>query len=154
MTAPLKLGDRLLVIFDGHCGLCNRSVRWFLTRDQRDRLRFAASDSPQVAELLQRYGILERHGITAPNSAPDPTSIVVAQDAGGADERILTQSRAVLTILRELPRPWPAAAAVLAWIPRPVLDLGYRLIARHRYRIWGRLENCPIPTPEQRRHFL
>jgi predicted DCC family thiol-disulfide oxidoreductase YuxK len=51
-----ELGGRLLVIFDGQCGFCNRSVRWFLRRDRRDRLRFVASDSPKVAELLARHG--------------------------------------------------------------------------------------------------
>jgi predicted DCC family thiol-disulfide oxidoreductase YuxK len=57
-------------------------------------------------------------------------------------------------MLRELPRPWPPVVAVLRWIPRPVRDLGYRLIARWRYRIWGRLKSCPLPTAEERTRFL
>jgi predicted DCC family thiol-disulfide oxidoreductase YuxK len=73
---------------------------------------------------------------------------------GGPAERVLARSEAVLALLAELPRPWPAVAAALGWIPRPLRDLGYRLIARWRYRIWGRLESCPVPTAEERKRFL
>ena len=140
------IGDRLLVIFDGHCGLCNRSVRWLLRRDQADRLRFAASESPKVAGLLRRHGI--------PARAPGPSTLLAVRDAGGPAECVLLRSDAVLALLAELPRPWPALAAALAWIPRPLRDLGYRLIARCRYRIWGRLESCPLPSAEERERFL
>jgi predicted DCC family thiol-disulfide oxidoreductase YuxK len=143
-----RIGDHLLVIFDGHCGLCNRSVRWLLRRDRRDRLRFVASESPSVA------GLLARHGISPPDSESGPGTILVVSDPGGLAERILVRSSAVLTLLAELPRPWPAVGVALGWIPRPVCDLGYRLIARWRYCIWGRLEICPAPTAEERARFL
>ena len=142
----LGLDGRMLVIFDGRCGLCNRAVRWFLVRDRRDRLRFAASEGALVA------GILERHGVTAWGTGPD--TILVVRDAGGAAEQVLARSEAVRALLRELPQPWPAVGAALGWVPRPVLDLGYRLIARWRHRIGGRLESCPTPTAEERRRFL
>jgi predicted DCC family thiol-disulfide oxidoreductase YuxK len=67
---------------------------------------------------------------------------------------VLVRSNAVLALLGELPQPWPSVAAALGWIPRPLRDLGYRLIACWRYRIWGRLESCPLPTPEERVRFL
>jgi predicted DCC family thiol-disulfide oxidoreductase YuxK len=136
------------VIFDGHCGLCNGRCEWLLRRDLRDRLRFAAAQSPQVA------GLLARHGIGSPDPESGPATILVVRDSGGPAEQMLARSEAALAVLRELPRPWPAVAAALGWIPRPVLDLGYRLIARWRYRIWGRLENCPLPTAESRTRFL
>jgi predicted DCC family thiol-disulfide oxidoreductase YuxK len=142
------LDGRLLVIFDGHCGLCNRAVRWFLRRDSRARLRFAASESPSVAEVLAR------HTIAVSELEGGPGTIVVVRDFGGPGEAIMARSGAVMAMLRELPRPWPRVAAVLRWIPRPVRDLGYRLIARWRYRIWGRLESCPLPTAEERARFL
>jgi predicted DCC family thiol-disulfide oxidoreductase YuxK len=59
-----------------------------------------------------------------------------------------------MALLSELPRPWPAIAAALGWIPRLLRDLGYRLVARWRYRIWERLESCPVPTAEERERFL
>jgi predicted DCC family thiol-disulfide oxidoreductase YuxK len=136
------------VIFDGHCVLCNRAVRWLSRHDRRDQLRFAAAESAQVA------GLLVREGIGAPNPESGPDTILVVRDAGGPAEQVLAHSEAVLAVLRELPRPWPVVAVLLSWIPRPVLDLGYRLIARWRYRIWGRLANCPLPTAEEREPFL
>ena len=140
------LGGRLLVIFDGRCGLCNRSVRWFLRRDARDRMRFVASESPLVAALLARNEMgADRFG---------PSSIVVVRNAERPSERVLVRSDAVLAMLRELPGMWPVAGRVLGWIPRPVRDLGYRVVARFRYRIFGRLECCPIPTAEERVRFL
>jgi predicted DCC family thiol-disulfide oxidoreductase YuxK len=148
MPDRLELGWWLLVVYDGHCGLCNRSVRWFLHRDRRDRMRFVASDSPHVA------GLLERHAIGGADFATGPASILVVKDAGGREERVLVRSRAVLAMLRELPQPWPALATILRLLPRPILDLAYRLISRWRYRIWGRMEVCPVPAPHERRHFL
>lgn len=149
-----ELGGRLLVIFDGTCGLCNHSVRWFLCRDGRDLLRFTPSESPKVAELLAR------HGFTAPSApatgpgAAGPGTILVVRDAGGPSERVFVRSDAVVALLGELPRPWPLTGKLLGAVPRLLRDLGYRLIARWRYRIWGRLASCPIPGPEERGRFL
>ena len=81
-------------------------------------------------------------------------SILVVRAWGSPAERIFVRSEAVLLILRELPRPWPAVALVLGWIPRPVRDLGYRMIARWRYRLWGRVESCALPSEGDRARFL
>jgi len=148
MADRIELGGRLLVIFDGHCGFCNKSVRWFLRRDLHDRLRFVASQSAQAAELVARDGFASADLETGPNT------ILVVRDAGGQAERIFLRSDAAVAMLRELPRPWPAVGRIFSWIPRPVRDLSYRLIARWRYRIWGRLEGCPLATPEERERFL
>jgi predicted DCC family thiol-disulfide oxidoreductase YuxK len=148
MTDRIEVGERLLVVFDGHCGFCNKSVRWFLRRDRHDRLRFAASQSPRVAELLAG------HGFTPSDLETGPNTILVLRDAGGPSERVLVRSEAAVAMLLELPRPWPAVGRLISWIPRPARDLGYRLVARWRYRIWGRLEMCPLPTPEERERFL
>jgi predicted DCC family thiol-disulfide oxidoreductase YuxK len=147
-----NIGDRLLVIYDGHCGLCNRSIRWFLRHDRHDRLRFTPSDSPNVAYLLAR------HGLDATTATPTPNTILVVENAAqflnSPAERLLTHSDAVVAILRQLPQPWPTFATILRMAPRPLRDLGYRLIARFRYRIWGRLDTCPIPTSQERSRFL
>ena len=148
VSAFKELDGRLLVVFDGRCGLCNRAVRWFLVRDRRDRLRFAPSELEQVA------GLLARNGFNATDPSWGPNTILVVEDAGGPAERVLLRSDAVVAMLAELPRPWPAVAAALRWIPRGVRDMGYRVIANWRHRIWGRLESCPLPGPEERARFL
>jgi len=141
-------GDRLVVLFDGHCALCDGTVRWFLRRDRRDRLRFAAFEAAGWGELLAR------HGIGVADVVAGPSTIFVVRGYSGPSEEILDRSDAALAMLSELPRPWPAVAATLRIIPRPLLDLAYRLIAHWRYRIWGRLESCPLPTSEERGRFL
>jgi predicted DCC family thiol-disulfide oxidoreductase YuxK len=148
-----NIGDRLLVIFDGHCGFCNRSIRWFLTRDRHDRLRFISSDSPKVVPFLARHEISETdQGLGSRTLAP--STILVVRDPEGPAERVLVRSEAAMAMLRQLPHPWPAVAAAMGWIPRPMRELSYRIIARYRYRIWGRLDSCPIPTAEERTRFL
>jgi len=139
---------RLVVIFDGHCGLCNRSVRWFLVRDRNDRLRFAPSNSPKVA------AVLARHGCEPANISAIPDSILVVRNPDTPLEQLLMRSDAVLAMLAELPRPWLYIASLLRFVPRPLRDLGYRVVAHLRYHIWGKLESCPIPTAEERERFL
>ncbi len=138
----------MLVIFDGRCGFCNRAVRWFLSRDRRDRLRFAPSESAHVAVILMR------HGFSALDAATGPGTILVVRDPGGPLEQIWVRSDAVVALLQELPHPWPMVGNALRHMPRAVRDLGYRFIARWRYRIWGRLKSCPLPTAEEQARFL
>jgi predicted DCC family thiol-disulfide oxidoreductase YuxK len=139
-----QLGGRLLVVFDGHCGLCNGTVRWLLRRDQLDRLRFLASVAPTAARLLARSGLM----------GSEQNTIVVVCGAETPEPKAFVRSTAVAALLAELPQPWPFWSGVLRAIPRPLRDLGYRSIARVRYRVWGRLESCPLPTAEERWHFL
>jgi len=142
------LKDRLLVLYDGECGLCNSSIRWMLRRDRHDRLRFAPSNSYQVQSLLASHGVQ----MAGPDTGPD--SILVFRSVGTPVEEMLVRSNGILACLRVLPQPWPVLAAIIRLVPRPIRESGYRLIARSRYRIWGRYAVCPIPTAEERAHFL
>ena len=152
MSSFDQLGGRLLVVYDGYCGLCNGTVRWLVRRDRLDRLRFVQSESGKIAGLLERHGFLA----PVPESGADagPRTILVVRNAGTPVEQVLVCSTAVLALLRELPQPWPAVAAALGVIPQPLRDLAYRFIARVRYRVWGRLESCPLPTAAERSRFL
>ncbi|MDR3451739.1 MAG: DCC1-like thiol-disulfide oxidoreductase family protein [Rhodoferax sp.] len=148
MSEFTEIGARLLVVFDGRCGFCNASVRWLARRDGHDRLRFAPADAPRVGALLGR------HGLGAAAFAEGAGTLVVVREAGGEDELLLSRSDAVATLLAELPGAWPAVAAVLHAVPRPLRDGGYRIVARLRYRMGGRLEVCPLPTEREREKFL
>ncbi len=141
------VGDRLLMVYDGHCGLCNGWVRWLLRHDRRDRLRFAASVSPAVAQLLARHAdLLEPNGT--------PKMVLVFRNPLQINEQMWLRFAGGLILLRELPPPWPTVAMVLGRIPVFLANPAYRLIARWRYCIWGRLESCPLPAPEDRARFL
>ncbi len=144
MEETSDIGGRVLVLFDGHCGLCNGAVRWLLRRDRGDRLRFLALESDKAALVLARHGM----------GGGSLETMVVVRGVGGTGESVLVRSDAVVALLKELPRPWAWVGTVLGWVPRAVRDFGYGLVARGRYRIWGRLESCPVPTAEERRRFL
>jgi predicted DCC family thiol-disulfide oxidoreductase YuxK len=136
----------LLVVFDGRCGLCNHVVRWLLRRDRAGRLRFVAAESEAGSEWLVRSGSA-RQGLT-------PESIVVMAGADSTDERFFTHTDAVLAVLRVLPGVWPWFARGARLVPRPLRDVAYRMVARYRYRIWGKLERCPLPTAAEKERFL
>jgi predicted DCC family thiol-disulfide oxidoreductase YuxK len=147
MPEALDLGDRLLVVYDGHCGLCNGWVRWLLRHDRLDRLRFAPSNSPIVAPLLANHPGL-------PDSNGDPGTILVFRNPFETSQIPLVRLLAILALLGQLPHPWPAFANVLSWIPGFLTDRAYRFIARWRYCIWGHLDTCPLPTAAERARFL
>jgi predicted DCC family thiol-disulfide oxidoreductase YuxK len=152
MTEFSQLEGRLLVVYDGECGFCNRSIRWLLRCDRKDRLRFAPSTDQAVAELLAGHGV--RPFGQDPGRDPGRETMLVFRNVGTPVEELLVRSNAILACLRVLPQPWRIFGALLRLIPRPLREAGYRFVARERYRIWGRYDSCPVPTPEESRHFL
>jgi predicted DCC family thiol-disulfide oxidoreductase YuxK len=129
-----------IVLFDGVCNLCNGTVQFIIRRDPQGRFRFASQQSEAGRELLRKHGLLEVGGVAQ--------SIVVLEG-----ERVYLESDAALRILYRLGGAWRLAHAL--WIvPRPLRDWIYRLVARNRYRLFGRREQCMIPTPELRQRFL
>jgi len=135
----------VIVLYDGVCGLCSRIVSFLLPRDRARRIHFAALQGPVAAEILRRHG--------EPPVDGDPQSIILVQAPGTADERLFHRSGAALRIARALPGAWPALAALLA-VPRLVRDWVYDRVANNRYRIFGRLDACTLPSPENRTRFL
>ena len=136
-----------ILLYDGVCGLCNRLVQFVLRMDRKRVFRFASLQSALAA------GILARHGVNPGNL--DAAYVVL--NRGGedqSDESLLARSDAAIFILRQLGGIWRITAAVLHLIPRPLRDWIYGLIARSRYRIWGRYETCPLPTEETRSRFV
>jgi predicted DCC family thiol-disulfide oxidoreductase YuxK len=132
------MSEPATVLFDGVCNLCNASVQFILKRDPRGAFRFAALQSDAGRRLLAAHRLPE-----------DALSSVVVV----ADGRAYTESDAALRIARGLGGAWPALGA-LRVVPRFVRDAAYRLVARNRYRWFGRRDECMLPTPELRARFL
>lgn len=130
--------DPAIVLFDGVCNLCNASVRFILRRDPHGRFRFAALQSDSGRRLLAEHGL-----------PADALSTVVVV----ADGRVYTRSDAALRIARGLAGGWPALGA-LRVVPRFLRDAAYRAVAASRYRVFGRRDECMLPTPELRARFL
>jgi len=127
-----------VVLYDGTCGLCHRSVQWIL-RHERDReLQFAPLQGETAAALRARFPEI-----------PTKLDTVVLVDG----DRARLRSKAFLYAARHLRAPWRWSYA-FRWLPGFVLDLGYRFIAAIRYRVWGRVDACDLPDPEQRARFL
>lgn len=144
--APARSGNApippRLVLFDGFCGFCDRLVRWLLPRD-RGRLVYAPLQGPTAALLRARHPEI-------PESLETVVYVEVGDDGG---ETVWLASAAVFRLAAQLAPPWNALAW-LRWLPRPLTDLAYRSFARRRYRLFGRLEQCRLPTPEERSRFL
>jgi len=136
-------GARSIVLYDGVCGLCDRLVQFVLRRDRYDRFRFAALQGGFAAALLQRHHL----------DPGDLSTVYVVVDAGEGSERLLAKSRAILHILGEIGGVW-RLAGTLRILPARVLDGVYDVVARHRYRIFGKHATCMAPAPEWRGKFL
>lgn len=129
---------RAVVLFDGVCNLCNGFVRFVIARDARTRFSFASLQSDAASRLLARTPLADHAAET-----------IVLVDG----DRILTKSAAALRIARDLTFPWNLAYAFIG-VPRPLRDWVYDLVARNRYRWFGKQDVCMVPTPELRRRFL
>jgi predicted DCC family thiol-disulfide oxidoreductase YuxK len=134
---------RALFLYDGICALCNGVVRFLMKRDKLDRLRYAPLQSSLGREVLARFGI---------HTFPD--GVVLMTDALTPDERLYQRSDAGVASVERLGMPWRLAGQMLALIPRPLRDWGYGIVASSRYRIFGRYDTCPLPSPEQRGRLL
>ena len=132
-----------LVLYDGVCGLCNGLVRFLLRRDRRDQFRFAPLQSDVGQSLLGHHGL----------NTQDVDTVVVIANFGAPRERAMTRSDAVLWSASRLGGIWKIANIARA-VPRAFREALYRLVARHRYRIFGRYDSCPMPGPEVRNKFL
>jgi predicted DCC family thiol-disulfide oxidoreductase YuxK len=127
-----------IVLYDGVCGLCSKTVRFLLAHDQRRVLRFAPLQGETAAALRQRH----------PEIPSDLATVVYL--TGG---RVHLRSKAFLHVARHLDRPYRWLYH-LRWLPAALLDPFYRLIARIRYRVWGRSDACQVPSPDARAQLL
>ena len=132
-----------VLLYDGVCGLCNRTVQFVLRYDQEKMFRFAPLQSAFARRLLGKKGV----------DASDLNSfyIVVFREEG---EVLLGRSEAFLFVMERLPGIWSALARVLRLIPRAIRDWAYRVIARNRYQFFGMYDTCPLPSEADRERFI
>ncbi|HEY6413884.1 MAG TPA: DCC1-like thiol-disulfide oxidoreductase family protein, partial [Edaphobacter sp.] len=134
MTDPerTQLASHPILLYDGICVLCNGVVRFLLRHDPQNLFRFVPLESPLATELLAPFGPQPtEEGVALITSALTPTA------------RLYHRSDAVSQALLLLSAPWRQLGRTLAIIPRPLRELGYSIVARLRYRIFGRYDTCP-----------
>lgn len=134
-----ELVDGPVLLYDGDCGVCSRSVQWILNHERSDSLRFAALQS-EVGKKLTR---------TAQVPADVDSLLWVEQERGQVVARKWSSS--IIATLDYVGGPW-RLLTFIRFIPRPIRDFGYRLFAAHRLKVAS--PSCLIPTPETRARFL
>ena len=132
----LDLETHPIVFFDGECGLCHGIVKRLLKLDRRNVFRYAPLQGETAARLL-------------PESDQDLNSMVFVES-----ERTTRYSAAAVRVLWRLGPLWSFCGCFVWLIPKPLRDALYRAIAARRYRVFGKVESCSVPSPESQQKFL
>ena len=125
-------------MFDGVCNFCNDSVNFIIEHDSKNHFRFASLQSEIGSELLAEHGF---------NPAFVDSIILIE------NQTAFIHSTAALKIARNLDGRW-SRLYVFIIAPKFIRDFCYRLFAKYRYKLFGKRDNCMIPTPEVRERFL
>jgi predicted DCC family thiol-disulfide oxidoreductase YuxK len=133
-----------VLLYDGVCGLCNHLVQYVLKNDRKDVFRYASLQSEVASRILRRHD--------RDPASLDTVYIVVGFDESG--ERLLSRSEAVCYVLEQLGGAKLLIARLFRLLPLAIRDFLYNSVARHRYRIFGKHESCPIPDPQTRSKFI
>ena len=128
-----------LMLFDGLCNLCNGALQFMLRVEKHDKLQFCTLQSDAAIALLNHL-----------NAPLDLSTVVYVVDGN-----LYTHSTAISLLLRHHARPgWAFLGVLLAVIPTPLRDFGYRVVARNRYKWFGHKETCLMPTPALKARFI
>ncbi len=133
----MNIPKQAIILFDGVCNFCNDWVNFIIEHDSKDHFKFAPLQS-EIAEKL-----LEKHNV---NKETD--SVILIEDG-----KAYTHSTAALRIARNMDGIW-SVFYILFLVPRFIRDFFYKILAKYRYKLFGKKDECMIPTPEIRRKFL
>jgi predicted DCC family thiol-disulfide oxidoreductase YuxK len=144
MPQPLIRPDgRHLLLFDGDCGLCGSLVQFVLARDPAGTFHFASLSSPYGRSTVAYYG----------GDADDTSTMYVVVDFRTPQARPLIRSRAALFVIGAIGWPWKAVT-LFGVLPTALLERLYDVVARNRYRVLGRREQCLMPRAEWQDRFV
>lgn len=125
-----------VIFFDGFCPLCNGFVDFALNRDIKHQFYFSSLQSITAKKLLQ------------------PQDLSLDSVVYFEDEKVFKKSQAVLRILFYLGPYWSLLSIILSIFPRFISDFIYDIIAKNRYRFFGKYDTCRLPSIEQKNYFL
>lgn len=127
-----------IILFDGVCNFCNRTVKLIIKHDKADKFHFAQLQSDFAKELLSKQG-LDHNALS---------SVLLIEG-----DHVYTKSDAVIRIAHQL-SGWPTIFSYSNWVPKPIRNFFYDLIATYRYRLFGKQDNCIIPDKKIQDKFL
>ena len=131
------------MLYDGVCGLCNRLNQFLLKRDRHDRLRFASLQSDLAESLTLRHGA----------NPKDLDTVYVVVDHNQPTEHLLSRSDAIIYLLTELGSVWKVMALAKI-LPKGLRNIAYNVVAKNRYRVFGKHDSCMLPDPKHKNKFL
>lgn len=134
---------KMTILFDGVCNFCNASINFIIDRDSKGIFKFAALQSEVGQELLKKFGLKTN------DSESRTFDSIVAIDG----YKVYQKSDAALEIACRMDGIWKIFY-VFKIIPTFLRNPVYDLVAKNRYRIFGRTDACRIPTPELKERFL
>jgi predicted DCC family thiol-disulfide oxidoreductase YuxK len=127
-----------VVVFDGVCSLCSWGVRFIIRRDYKNKFLFAAIQSKTGPQLLSDHGIQTEH---------IETFLLIK------DGKPYIKSDAVFEIISEFKPVW-SILLIFRIFPKAIRDFAYRVIARNRYKWFGKKDQCMVPSPDIEAKFL
>lgn len=131
-----------VILFDGVCAVCNAGMVWILDRDRDGRFAYAPLQGETAAAVRARHPEI-----------PDSIDTIVLVDRSSGTERVALRTDALLDVLAVLPAPW-RWLRVLRWIPRGLRDALYDRFAAVRYRRFGTLDACRLPSERESARML
>lgn len=134
----MDLQNHKVLLFDGVCNFCSAAVQFIIRNDPKGVFQFLPIQSEEGGRIYREHGF---------DPAKGETFLLLTQKG------VFTRSDAALEIAQSFGGPWKLAG-VFKLIPRPIRDVAYRIIAKNRYRLFGRQEQCMMPTPDIRARFL
>lgn len=126
-----------IILFDGDCNFCDHSVQFIIKRDKNAVYKFTSLQSEIGQEIKRKYQVPEHID-----------SIILVKD-----DKCYFKSAAALRISKHLSGGWKLLY-VLSIIPKPIRDYFYDILAKNRYKWFGKKDSCMLPSPEIRKRFL
>jgi predicted DCC family thiol-disulfide oxidoreductase YuxK len=126
-----------IILFDGVCNLCNKTVLFLIKHDKKNNLHFAAQQSSAGGKIMQQYFVLN-----------DSKSVVLIKD-----EKVYYKSDAIIEISKLLVG-WPKLFKLIFIFPKGLRNWFYDIVANNRYQIFGKKEHCSIPSKDNAYKFI
>jgi predicted DCC family thiol-disulfide oxidoreductase YuxK len=130
--------ERPVILFDGVCNFCNNVINFVIKRDKAAEIQYAPLQSAKGQLFAKQYNF----------SAEELKTFVFIEDG-----KMYTKSTAALRVCRYLGTLWPAMMAFMI-VPKFIRNAVYDLVAKNRYKWFGKKDTCMIPTPDVRNRFI
>ena len=130
--------SKSVILFDGVCNFCNASINFVIDHDPDKKFQFASLQSDFGQTILREHS----------RNLSDFDSVILLQNG-----QLLIKSEAAFAIAKQLSGAW-AGLAIFRILPTVITDFFYELIAKNRYKIFGKTESCRMPTPDIKERFI